>query len=108
MPRRRSLNRSDATVYDFDLIGEESSSPTQDDLPHPQKRTSLSKPVMSALCRKQTLDASFDQLVSAALQRHWNGKTERLRGPEVDDELDFRGLLNRQIGWLFPLRIRPV
>jgi hypothetical protein len=33
MPRRRSLNRSDATV-DFDLIGEGSPAPTQDNLPH--------------------------------------------------------------------------
>jgi hypothetical protein len=37
------------------------------------------------------------------LQRHWNSKTERLRGLEVDGEFDFRGLLNRQIGWLFAL-----
>jgi len=34
MPRQRSLNRSGATVYDSDLIGEGSPSPTQDDLPH--------------------------------------------------------------------------
>src|SRR5690348_3003188 len=45
----------------------------------------------------------FDQLVGAALQRHRNGEAERLRGLEVDDELDFRGLLNRQVGWLFAL-----
>src|SRR5262249_18325868 len=68
---------------------------------YPQKRTLVERVGMSALCQKQTLSYSFDQIVGAALQRHRNGEAERLRGLEVDDELDFRGLLNRQIGGLF-------
>ena len=32
-----------------------------------------------------------------------HGEAERLGGLEVDDQLDFRGLLDRQIGWLLAL-----
>ena len=32
-----------------------------------------------------------------------DGEAERLRGLEVDDEFDFRGLLHRQVRWLFAL-----
>jgi hypothetical protein len=41
---------------------------------------------------------SFDHLVGAAEQRKRNGQPERLSGLEVDDQLDFRGLLDRHIG----------
>jgi hypothetical protein len=54
-------------------------------------------------CRTAKGRSLFDDLVGAALQRHRNSEAERLRGLEVDDEPDFRGLLNRQIGWLFAL-----
>jgi glyoxylase-like metal-dependent hydrolase (beta-lactamase superfamily II) len=40
----------------------------------------------------------FDHLVGASEQRQGHGKTEGLRGLEVDNQLDFRGLLHRQIG----------
>src|SRR5262249_3842491 len=40
---------------------------------------------------------SLDHFVGAAEQRQRNGEAERLRGLEVDDQLDFRGLLHRQV-----------
>jgi hypothetical protein len=50
----------------------------------------------------------FDDLVGAAEQRQRNGEAERLGSPEIDGHLDFRDLLNRQVGSLLPLRILPV
>src|ERR1700736_3735948 len=46
---------------------------------------------------------SFDRLVGATEQRQRHGEAERLRGLEIDDQLDFRGLLDRQIGRLHAL-----
>ena len=44
------------------------------------------------------MQASFDHLVGASEHRQGHGKSECLRGLEVDDQLDVRGLLHRQIG----------
>jgi hypothetical protein len=46
---------------------------------------------------------SFDHLVGAADQRQRNGKAEGLGSLQVDDQLDFGGLLYRQIGRLLAL-----
>jgi hypothetical protein len=35
----------------------------------------------------------------------WHVEAERLGGLEVNDEIEFRRLLNRYIGWLFPRKI---
>src|SRR5262249_55384675 len=48
-----------------------------------------------------TRGVSFDQLVGAGEQRWRNFEAERLRGPEIDDQLHLRGLLDRQISRLF-------
>jgi hypothetical protein len=37
----------------------------------------------------------FDHLVGAAEKRDWKGEAERLRGLEIDGQLDFRGLMDR-------------
>jgi hypothetical protein len=43
----------------------------------------------------------FDHFIGADKQTGWYGKAERPRGLEIDDQLDFRRLLDRQLGWLF-------
>ena len=45
----------------------------------------------------------FDHLVGAAEQRERKREAERLGGIEVDDQLDFGGLLDRQVGRLLAL-----
>jgi hypothetical protein len=48
-------------------------------------------------------------LVGADKQSSWHGKTQYLRGLEIDDQLDFGGLLDRKVGgFLSPLSIRPI
>jgi hypothetical protein len=42
-----------------------------------------------------SLRASFDHLIGAGKQRLWYSETERLRGLEVDHELQLGGKLNR-------------
>ena len=48
--------------------------------------------------------ALFDHLVGTAEQRDWEGDAERLGSLEVKDQLDFRRLLDWQIGRLFTLQ----
>src|SRR5262249_7140467 len=42
----------------------------------------------------------FDHLVGSGDNREWHFETERPRGLEIDDQLDFGELLHRQIGRL--------
>src|SRR5262245_66191337 len=63
---------------------------------------------MSALGQKRTLalqaiSSLFDHQVGAAKQRKRYGKAEGLRGFQIDDQLDFGGLLNWEIGRLLTL-----
>ena len=58
---------------------------------------------LGGLCQQRTHapqqnPCSFDHLVSAREQRRRHGKAERLGGLEVDHQLDFDGLLHRQLG----------
>src|SRR5262249_38538557 len=73
------------------------------------KRVGLAKKAeigqgLTVLCsrvgRQRPACNSLDHLVGAADKRQRNREAERLRGPEIDDHLDFRRLLDRHVGWL--------
>src|SRR5215472_13101815 len=60
---------------------------------------------MSALCQKRTFCAAaktslFNHLVGGVEHRLRYGQVKRFGGFAIDSELDFRGLLERQVGWL--------
>ena len=60
---------------------------------------------MSALCQKRTFCAAaktslFNHLVSGVEHRLRYGQVKRFGGFAIDSELGFRGLLERQVGWL--------
>src|SRR5262245_35539517 len=57
--------------------------------------------LMSVRCHSRTSARLFDHLVGAADKRQRNREAERLCGLEIDDQLDFRRLLDRQVGGLF-------
>src|SRR4051794_1961687 len=44
--------------------------------------------------------ALFDHLVGSNHQRRRNIEAKRLGGPQVDHQLELRGLLDRKVGWL--------
>ena len=67
----------------------------------PKKRTCAVQLVMSAKCQKRTYAAkkhSFDHLVGAGEQRRGDCKAERLGGLEIDGQVEFGRLDNRQVG----------
>src|SRR5262249_8613610 len=77
----------------------------------PQKRTFGSRCGMSAWCQSRPnapqQRASLETLVGAAGQRQRNGDAERTGGLQVDEHLDFGGLLHRQIGRLAAFKNSP-
>src|ERR1700730_959149 len=73
----------------------------------------LSQPTLAARvstsrsCHKQThalqkMAPSLDHLVSAREQLRRHGEAERLRSDQIDDELEFGWLLDRDVGGLRP------
>ena len=61
----------------------------------------------------QQTNALFDQLVGPIEQLSWDSQAKRLSGPEIDDQLEFCGLLNWQIQRgqrleLPPLKVHPL
>src|SRR4051812_44813909 len=51
----------------------------------------------------QALARLLDHPIGAKKQRRRQGKAERVRGLEVDDQKKFSRKLNRQVGWLSAL-----
>jgi hypothetical protein len=69
-----------------------------------------SRPAPLKLCcaapgDSRTRAGSFDDLIRPQQQRRRDGEAEGLRGFEVDDELEFRRLLDGEIGGLGSLKI---
>ena len=63
------------------------------------KQTCALHTPMSAKCQKPTLRKSFDQLVGASEKHRWYGEAEGFGGLEVNYEVKFCGLHDRQVGW---------
>ena len=55
------------------------------------------------VCQKRTSRQSFDYFIGAAEQRKRYIDPKRLRSLEIDDHLNFGGLLDRQVGRLLAL-----
>jgi hypothetical protein len=49
---------------------------------------------------ERTASAAFDHLVGAGEQRRWDVEAQHLRCPEVDDQFEFRRLLDWHVGRL--------
>src|SRR4051812_12070827 len=65
----------------------------------PKDRTSPPPPRRRLRAQKTTSRRhSIDHLIGAREQARWHGETERLRGLEVDDELETRRLQDRELG----------
>src|SRR6476620_1866071 len=63
---------------------------------YPRKRTCAAQSVMSALGQKRTL-LLFDHLIGTGEHSRRDGDAYRFCGLEVDYQLEFRWLLDRQI-----------
>src|SRR5262245_51168038 len=59
---------------------------------------------MSASGQKRTSTALIGQLIRSGKHRCRNFEAKRLRGFEVDDQLKFSWLLDRQVSWLGALQ----
>ena len=58
---------------------------------------------MSQRANKRYRNALFNHLIGTAQQRLGNCKTQHLGRLEIDDHLDFRGPLDRQVGGFLAL-----
>src|SRR5450631_1919020 len=62
-----------------------------------QERTSSDRSRWSVSCHERKSAHLFDHLVCADQQRRRHGKTKRSCGPQIDDELELRRPLNRNV-----------
>jgi len=71
---------------------------------YPRKRTYVMRAGMSELCQfKRHRNALFNHLIGTAQQRLGNCKAQHLGRLEIDNHLDFRGPLDRQVGGFLAL-----
>src|SRR5262245_1243377 len=73
----------------------------------PRKRTNSGALDLSALCQKRTFAPQqktlFDHLIGGDKQGGRNGEAKRLGGLEIDSQMEFGWLNNRQVAWFFAL-----
>src|SRR5262249_23278180 len=72
---------------------------------HPAHLASVTvRPTVASWARRRGgSQPSFDHLVGGHLQGQRHFEAERLRSVEIDDQLESRGLRDREISWLFAL-----
>ena len=71
----------------------------------PESHRNTALPRNDAKCQKPTsAGILFDHLVCASYHRWWHYKTESFRRFQIDQELEFRWLLNWKIGGFCPLQ----
>src|SRR6516162_6979862 len=61
----------------------------------------------ASTCNARKQPRLLDYLVGNGEYAWWNSRTERLRGPEIDDQVKFGGCLHRQVSWLVALENAP-
>src|SRR5262245_34174349 len=67
---------------------------------YPRERTSARDHRRSQKCQKETCRSLLNNLVGNGEQAPRNDEAERLGGPDIDEELEFCGLDDRDIGGL--------
>src|SRR5262249_2042986 len=66
-------------------------------------RSAKDLPFSSSRVGRGPVRNSLDHLVGWPQQRNWKSEAKRLGSLEIDDQLDFRGLLHGQVGRLLAL-----
>src|SRR5947209_2545634 len=98
------LSWLDPTPHAIAVYASQPLSPVATQYSLPSGRYPLLGPDFHRLDRTSLrLAHSFDHLVGAGEQRGRHVEAERFGSPHVDDQLDFRGLLHRQVGSLLAL-----
>src|ERR1700730_12261334 len=87
--------RSHRQSFHFSFASKADANSTLEGLRAIRWKVPQTDPCTAAKAKRYSITSS-----ARAQERDWNGKAERLGGLEVEEQLDFSGLLNRQVGRL--------